>query len=148
MRINKKGIDIIKKYEGLRLKPYLCPAGLMTIGYGHVIQKNEYYLYDGLKNASEAEELLLKDVEKYEDGVLKIIRHEVLNENRFSALVSFSFNVGLGALKISTLRQRLNRGEIAGAAEELLKWCRVRGVILKGLLARRIEEKLLFDELI
>jgi len=144
MRINEQGLNIIKYFEGLRLKVYKCPAGLDTIGYGHVIKENEQYLYNGITK-EQAEELLLKDLSRFEIGVLKLIKQEYLNENRFSALVSFAFNAGLGALKISTLRMKLNRGEIEEAGFELLKWCKVRGQIVKGLLLRRQAELSLFQ---
>jgi lysozyme len=145
MKINEQGLNIIKHFEGLRLKPYKCPAGLDTIGYGHVIRENEQYLYNGITK-EQAEELLLKDLRHFEIGVLKLIKNEYLNENRFSALVSFAFNVGLGALRISTLRMKLNRGEIKEAGLELLKWCKIRGQIIKGLLLRRQAELNLYNK--
>lgn len=142
--INKEGLDIIKKFEGLRLKPYYCPAGLLTIGYGHVITKEEKEKYKDGIDIETAETILKNDLKRFEIGVLKIINNKVLTENIFSSLVSFSFNVGLGSLKISTLRQKLNRGEIIEASFEFMKWNKVAGKELKGLTLRRMCERNLF----
>lgn len=143
MKINQAGLEIIKRFEGVRLKPYYCPANILTIGYGHVIREDEEYLKKGI-TLEQAEELLLKDLSRFELGVLKLVKNEYLNENRFSALVSFAYNLGLGSLKASTLRQKLNRGDILDASNEFLKWNKAGGKILKGLTLRRIAERNLF----
>lgn len=134
------GIDLIKRFEGLSLKPYLCPARLWTIGYGHVIREGE-----GLEQVTEneAEDLLRKDLLASEKSVLRLV-DVPLTGGQFDALVSFCFNLGGGALQRSTLRQKLNRCEYDDAADEFPKWCWAGGRRLSGLLRRREAEKELF----
>ena len=139
MRTSQIGIDLIKKWEGLRLKAYLCPAGVPTIGYGHTgdVKKGDIVTPKG------AEELLRADLRRFEEGVSRLVRVK-LNQGQFDALVSFSYNLGLGALSRSTLLKRVNKGDYYYAANEFLKWTRAGGKILKGLVARRKEERDLF----
>lgn len=143
MRINQEGLDLIKMFEGLRLEAYVDPVGIWTIGYGHI---------KGVKpgmtiTAEEAEDLLFNELKEYEEGVAKAVK-VALNENEFSALVSFSYNVGVGALRKSTALRRLNEGDRVGAADALEWWNkgRVNGqlTVLKGLTRRRAAEKALF----
>lgn len=140
MRINQAGLDLIKSFEGLRLKAYVCPAGILTIGYGHtgpdVLENQEI-------DATTATNLLERDLERFEDGVESIVR-VYLTDNQFSALVCFAFNLGLGALAKSTLLKVLNEGQFSKAADELLKWNKARGLILPGLTRRRQAERILF----
>lgn len=139
MKINKKGLDLIKKYEGLRLTAYKCPAGVWTIGYGHTKGVKE-----GDKiTEKEAENLLLKDLKIYEQGVTEYT-DVILNQNQFSALVSFCFNCGIRAYKTSTMRKYINQKEFDLAANEFGKWIKAGGKVLKGLVKRRNEEKELF----
>lgn len=140
MEINAKGLQIIKACEGLRLVAYKCSAGVWTIGYGHTGAD----VYEGLQiTPSQAEKLLLDDLHWTYKIISRYVRLE-LNSNQFSSLCSFIFNVGSGNFKASTLRQKLNRGDLIGASNEFWKWRRANGVILQGLVKRREVEKLLF----
>lgn len=149
MKTNQTGLELIKKFEGFSSTPYICPAGYWTIGYGHRINYNEdiHGSMDIFKKQgvlqSYAEDLLKQDLISAERAVNKLIT-STLNENQFSALVSFVFNLGSGRLQSSTLRMKLNRGDYEGAADELLKWTKGGGRTLKGLVARRTEERRLF----
>jgi len=152
----EKGIQLIKHFEGCHLKPYLCPALLWTVGYGHVLypeqnrlplaQRKSYNLkIEHFRNweQSEVDALLKQDLQRFERGVLRYITVP-LKQNEFDALVSFSFNLGLGTLQRSSIRSKLNRGDKEGAIETLLKYCRAGGKILRGLERRRAAEADLF----
>jgi GH24 family phage-related lysozyme (muramidase) len=135
-------IDLIKKFEGCRLEAYLCPAGVWTIGYGHTGPN----VKAGLKiTQADAEALLLSDVERFARAVDTWIKVDLTNNQR-CALISFTFNVGIGALQESTLRKRLNNGEdaVKTAMEELPRWNKGDGKILEGLVRRRRAELELF----
>ena len=133
------GINLIKNFEGLRLNAYQDSVGVWTIGYGHTKTAKE-----GMKiSEHQAEELLMKDLEEFEGGVLSLVKVP-LTQNQFDALVSFSFNLGLGNLKRSTLLKELNKGEYTKAADEFLKWDKAGGKALQGLTRRRNAERLLF----
>lgn len=140
MKVSQKGINIIKKYEGCKLESYLCPAQVLTIGYGHTgsdVKRNMKI------TEQEAEKLLQKDLERFEIGVLKSVKVN-LTQNQFDSLVSFSYNCGLGNLQSSTLLKLLNLGDKQSAAKEFVKWCKANGKVLDGLLKRRLEEQKLF----
>lgn len=141
MRTSKKGIDLIKKYEGCRLKAYKCPAGVWTIGYGHTsgVKKGQVI------SQAQAEGFLKQDLEKFERGIMEYVKVQI-NQNQFDALVSFTFNVGLGAFNKSTLLRLLNVNKITAAAAEFDRWVYAAGVKLDGLIERRNEEKKLFLE--
>jgi lysozyme len=138
--ITSEGIKLIKKYEGFFPKKYICPAGYLTIGYGHVIKDNE-----NLNDVSEeeAEFLLKKDIEIAEISVLRNINVS-LTDNQFNALVSFTFNLGGGALQRSTLRQKINRQEHYAVPDEFMKWIWCNGRRLTGLIKRRQAEAILY----
>jgi lysozyme len=142
MKINQRGIDLIKKFEGLYLKPYYCPANLKTIGYGHVILPHENF-DDGITE-DEAEDILKRDLTKFENGLRRLINAPI-NSNQFSSLCSFSFNLGLGAFQRSTLRMVVNRGEHDRVREQLMRWNRAGGKVLKGLTKRRKAEADLYE---
>lgn len=167
----ESGITLIKSFEGIRdgdpttvnLDPYLCPAGVATIGWGHVVLHDGQPLrgLDGLQFARdaypygitpfEAETLLAHDVDKKAAEVESLLEVEV-NDNQFAALVSFAFNVGTDidadsipeGLGDSTLLRKVNAGDFAGAADEFPKWNKARGKILPGLILRRKAEQALF----
>ena len=143
--INEHGIKIVKSFEGLSLLPYLCPANVWTVGYGATISRTGGPIDLDMEPISEAdaEALLLRDLEASEGWVHRLIK-TLLSENQFSALASFTFNVGAGALQRSTLRMKLNRGEYQGAADEFPKWRMAGGRILAGLVRRRAVERALF----
>ena len=155
--ISSKALKMIAHHEGTRFKPYRCPARLWTIGVGHVIdpnharvpfeERNNLAIPEGWNRTFTMEEvdaILAKDLERFERGVLKYCPNAVTRQGWMDALVSFSFNVGLGTLQRSTLRQRHNRGDIEGAASEFLKYCKAGGKILKGLENRRKDERMLY----
>jgi lysozyme len=156
MNVSPKAIAMIKHHEGLRQKPYRCPAKLWTIGVGHVMYPDQAKLKledrmsvslraedDRTYTMDEIDGILRNDLARFERGVEQYITVP-LTQGMFDALVSFSFNVGLGTLQRSTLRQKLNRGDKEGASEELMKYCMAGGKILKGLQNRRNDEKALF----
>lgn len=145
MKISERGLNLIKRYEGLRLRPYKCPAGLWTVGYGHVIGDGRTLPESARRTYTkeEVDSLLQKDVARFERGVLRLCPVP-LTQGQFDALVSFSFNFGLGNLERSTLRMKTNRGETDRAAKEFLKWVRANGKVLSGLVNRRKDEARLF----
>jgi len=156
MKISAHAIKVIKHHEGVRQKPYRCPALLWTIGVGHVMypmqgnltidKRNDVQLKEEDNRVFSMEEvdgILESDLLRFERGVERFIPVP-LTQGQFDALCSFAFNVGLGTLQRSTLRQKALRGDMEGAAEELLKYCMAGGKVLKGLQKRRIDEKQLF----
>lgn len=140
LRINQAGLSLIKEFEGLRLEAYQDIVGVWTIGYGHT---GPEVVKGKIITTAQAEELLAKDVEKFEVGVRKLVPPSCTT-NQFSALVCFSYNVGLGALGKSTLLKKLVAGDITGAAEEFLKWNKAGGKEVAGLTRRRVAERSLF----
>lgn len=139
MKTSKNGINLIKKYEGCRLKAYKCPSGVWTIGYGHTKNVDK-----GMKiTQAQAETYLKQDLITYENAVNKYVKVPI-SQNQFDALVSFSFNCGVTALKTSTLLRELNNKDYSRAANEFLRWNKSNGKVLKGLTKRRKEERGLF----
>jgi lysozyme len=156
MNVSLKTIEMIKHHEGVRFKPYQCPAKLWTIGVGHVLYPNQgkmpidqrsgYALHPEDNRSFSKDEvnaILRADLARFEKGVATYCPVP-LTQGQFDALVSFSFNVGLGTLQRSTMRQKVLRGDMAGAAEELLKYCMAGGKVLRGLQNRRIDERAVF----
>jgi lysozyme len=141
MKLSKVGADLIKKYEGCRLKAYKCPAGVWTIGFGHTGNVKEGQVI----TQAQADALFDKDVQKFVDGVNKLVKVEI-NQNQFDALVSFVYNLGIGALKKSTLLQYVNKKQFDKAANEFDRWNKAGGKVLKGLVNRRNSEEALFEE--
>ncbi|MBY0429450.1 MAG: lysozyme [Alphaproteobacteria bacterium] len=140
MLLNDAGYALLKTHEGLRLKAYLCAGGVLTIGYGHTGDVTPLQVM----TTDAAEQLLKKDVMRFEDGVSRYVCVP-LNENQFSALVCFAFNVGLGAFAGSTLLSLLNRGWYTQVPAQLMRWTKARGVELPGLVARRRDEAELWN---
>ncbi len=140
MKISIKGLNLIKSFEGLELKAYKDSVGVLTVGYG----STGPHVYEGLVITEEQAEAMLKsDVSRFERGVTELVKVP-LNQNQFDALVSFSFNLGLGNLKSSTLLRKLNASDYSGAANEFLRWNKAGGKVLNGLTRRREAEKKLF----
>ena len=135
------GLDLIKKFEGLELDAYLCPAGVWTIGYGHTETVKPGYTITKKK----AEKLLERDLIKYEKAV-RLLLQVSLNENQFSALVCFVYNVGIGAFSKSTMLRKINEGKTKEASKEFMRWIYANRKILKGLVLRRKAERALFDK--
>jgi GH24 family phage-related lysozyme (muramidase) len=145
MKASKKCLEMLAHHEGVRQKPYRCPAGLWTVGVGHLIGDG-HSLPDSWNRTFSLEEvyaILAADVTRFERGVERFITIP-LKQSEFDCLVSFAFNLGLGTLQKSTLRQKLNRGDKEGAIESLLKYNKAGGKILKGLDNRRKDEAKLF----
>ena len=147
MNVSERGIKLIKHHEGIRNRPYRCPAGLWTVGVGHLIGdgKSLPKSWDRLFTKEEIDGILKRDLRRFELGVRKMLPNVFLRQSEFDALVSFCFNLGLGCFQRSTIRQALLRGDKKKAMESLLKYCRAGGKILRGLQTRRLDEKALFE---
>jgi lysozyme len=146
VNVSERCIQLIKHYEGVRNRPYRCPANLWTVGVGHLIGDGKS-LPDSWNRTFTQEEidgLLRSDLRKFETGVLRMLPKVQLKQCEFDALVSFSFNLGLGTFQRSTIRQTIIRGDKEVAMESLLKYCKAGGKILKGLQNRRLDERKLF----
>lgn len=137
--INARGLALLKKHEGLRLSAYLCPAGKLTIGYGHT---DNVRVGDVITEV-QAGALLEKDGALFAGAVEALVRVP-LNDNPFSALVCFTFNVGVAAFARSTLLSLLNRGWYEQVPAQLKRWTRAGGRVLPGLVARRNDEAALW----
>ncbi len=140
MQISENGLDLIRKFEGLRLETYDCPGGKLTIGYGHTgpdVKPN-------LKiDHAKATALLKGDVGRFEKSVNELVTVS-MTQGMFDALVCFSYNLGAGSLRDSTLLKKLNADDRRGAAAEFLNWNKAKGKPLAGLTARRESERALF----
>lgn len=137
--INTAGLNLLKSFEGLQLTAYLDPVGVWTIGYGTTSG-----VYQGMNiSQAQAEALLQTDLHRFETAVADEVTRPI-TENQFSALVSFTYNVGAGAFASSTLLKLLNQGDIQGAANQFLVWVYAGGIVLPGLARRRRAERLLF----
>ena len=166
MKLGKAGEDLMHKYEGFRSRPYLCPAHIWTIGYGHVLYQEQIRLPmmrtedkpvpmirkemplkqedNRVWSKEEINKLFEDDVALFERGVLRLVPGCAGHQGRFDALVSFSFNAGLGNLQRSTIRMKANRGEWEDAAEAFMQWTKGGGKELPGLVKRRKDERSLF----
>lgn len=150
MKTSQKGIDLIKRHEGLITHAYLCPAGKLTIGWGHIkdVKKGD------VVTEAEAEQLLKQDLKLFEGKLNYSISHDhvVLNQNQFDACISFIFNLGFSAFIFSTLYKKLKAGDYTGAADEFPRWVYITKTVdgekvkirLKGLETRRKAERELF----
>jgi lysozyme len=137
--VNHRGIQLIKQFEGFEPKIYLDAAGYPTIGYGHLVRDYEReWFKNGISEAA-GEALLIKDVLAAEQAVLRLVKVP-LTDGQFDALVSFTFNLGGGALQRSTLRRKVNREEHEVVPPEFMKWVWAGGKKLKGLVRRRAAE--------
>ena len=147
MNVSKAAILLIKHHEGVRSRPYRCPAGLWTVGVGHLIGDGKSLPESWNKTFSQEEidKILKSDLRRFELGLTKLLPNIPLKQNEFDALVSFCFNLGLGCFQRSTIRQALLRGNKEAAMESLVKYCRAGGKILRGLQTRRLDEKALFE---
>jgi len=156
MSLDKRVIEMIKHHEGVRVRPYQCPALIWTVGGGHVIDQSHIRVplaerkalpipdgWDRTLSMGEVDEMLAKDLGSFEAGVRRLCP-DGLTAGRLGALTSFAFNVGLGNLQRSTLRMKHNRGDYEGAAEAFLDWTKAGGKVLKGLVSRRSDEKALY----
>jgi len=146
MKTGINGLELIKKYEGFRAEPYRCPAGVPTIGYGATYYPGgrRVTMNDGHISKQRAEDLLKDMLTRYEDGVNRYVQYQI-NQNQFDALVSFAYNLGVGALQKSTLLKKINIDPCdPDIAKEFKKWVRAGGRVLVGLQRRRKEEANLY----
>ena len=146
MTISKPGLDLIKSFEGFSSKPYHCSAGVSTIGYGSTYYEGGRHvkMSDAHVSKERATQILENQVNNvYSSAVNRYVKVP-LTQNQFDALVSFTYNLGAGALKSSTLLRKLNLGKYTRASQEFLKWDRAGGKRLKGLTRRRRAESKLF----
>jgi lysozyme len=157
MRVSDAAKAMIKHHEGVRTRPYRCPALLWTTAVGHVIDPTHIAVkyeerralpipdgWDRSLTMGEVDAILAQDLARFERGVARLCPGSIDRQGQFDALVSFSFNVGLGNLQRSSIRMRYNRGDIEGAAEAFLMWTKAGGRVLPGLVKRRNDEKALF----
>jgi lysozyme len=164
VKLSKAGEDLMHRFEGCRNRPYLCPADIWTIGYGHVLYQEQIRLPvvtdkpnvvirkkfslrqedNRVWSKEEINDLFKKDVATFERGVLRLVPGVIGRQGSFDALVSISFNFGLGNLQRSTIRMRANRGDWEGAAEAFRAWTKGGGKVLPGLVKRREAEIALF----
>jgi len=157
MKTSVTAIQMIKHHEGVRVKPYRCPALLWTVGVGHVIDPTHATVkyeerknlpiptgWDRILTMDEVDRILAQDLGRFERGVVRLCPAAAGNQGVFDALVSFAFNVGLGNLQRSSLRMKTNRGELEEAADEFLKWTKAGGRVLPGLVKRRNDERALY----
>jgi lysozyme len=162
MKVSEAGLKLLKHHEGFRRKPYLCAAKIWTIGYGHAMYPEQMKIPstpEGMErrkafplrpednrvwSVEEIGELLVKDVVRFERAVLRFISVP-LKQHEFDALISATYNLGSGWLQRSQVRQKINRGDKKGAMENLLKFNKGGGVVLRGLDNRRKDEVALFN---
>lgn len=146
MMISQQGLDLIKQFEGFRSAPYRDAAGIPTIGYGATYYPDgtTVRMTDMPISEKQASAMLVSMVERYAEGVNRYVQVH-LTQTQFDALVSFSYNVGLDAVRNSTLLRKLNAGDYAGAAEQFARWNQSGGVVLAGLTKRRAAEADLFN---
>jgi len=142
---SENGIKLIEKFEGFREKPYLCSAGVPTIGIGSTRYANgaNVKLTDYPITLVQAKMLLAQTIKPFENAVNRYVQVKI-NQNQFDALVCFAYNVGWQALRTSTLLKKLNSGDIVGASNEFEKWNKAGGRKIQGLVNRRLAEKALF----
>lgn len=140
MKVSNIGINLIKEFESCKLSAYKCSAGVWTVGWGSTGSA----ITDGTTwTQAQADARLAQDLAVFERGVDGSV-HVELTQNMFNALVSLSYNIGLGDFHKSTLLKLLNVGDYAGAADQFLVWNKAGGKISKGLQRRRIAERKLF----
>ena len=145
MKTSDKGLALIKSFEGFSARPYLCPAGVPTIGYGATYYPDgrRVTMQDRPVSESDASAMLRAMLASYEAGVSRYVAVPV-TQGQFDALVSFAYNLGLGALKSSTLLRLVNARNWQGAAAQFGRWNRAGGKVLPGLTRRREAERVMF----
>jgi lysozyme len=165
VKTSEKGIHLMHYFEGYRNKPYKCSAKIWTVGWGHAMYPDQLRLpnvrtenYTGMIrddyqlkpednrvwSKEELVEIFKNDLATFERGVLRLVPGVVGKQGAFDALVSISFNFGLGNLQRSTIRMKANRGDWEGAAEAFMAWTKGGGKVLPGLVKRRQAERALF----
>lgn len=139
---------LCRQFEGFRAKPYLCPAGIPTIGYGSTYYSGgvKVQLTDSPIDEPSARALLMAELQHtYLPGVLRLCPALTTDERKLNAIVDFAYNLGVGRLQTSTLRRKINAQDWDGAKEQLMLWTRGGGKVLPGLVKRRTAECALLD---
>ena len=157
MKVSAAAIKTIKCHEGVKTRPYQCPALIWSVGVGHVIDPSHAAVkyeerkslpipagWDRVLSMGEVDSILAQDLGRFERGVLRLCPAVSNRQGLFDSLVSFAFNVGLGNLQRSSLRMKTNRGDFDEAADEFLKWTKAGGRVLPGLVKRRMDERALY----
>jgi len=157
MKVSPELIKLVKHHEGVRTRPYQCPALIWSVGVGHVIDPTHAAVkyeerkslpvpagWDRTLTMDEVDRILSQDLGRFERGVARLCPAALGHQGQFDALVSFAFNVGLGNLQRSSIRMRYNRGDIEGAADAFLMWTKAAGKVLTGLVKRRNDERAMF----
>lgn len=166
MKLSKAGADLMHRFEGCKNRPYLCPAHIWTIGFGHVLHQEQIRLpmvrtpenrapmirrefplrpeYARVWSQDEIDQLFKDDISSFERGVLRLAPNLDGNQGAFDACTSFAFNAGLGNFQRSTIRMKIARKDWEGAAEAFMQWTKGGGKELPGLVKRRKAEKVLF----
>jgi lysozyme len=146
MKLSDKGYDLIKRFEGFSDRPYKCPAGISTIGYGNTYYPNgtKVKITDKQITREYANEILAHIADEFAEDVLKLVKSKI-TVNQLNALTSFAYNVGVANLAKSTLLKLVNINPNDGnIAKEFLKWSKAGGKVLNGLTNRRIAESALY----
>jgi lysozyme len=144
MRMTDEGLALIRESEGFRAKAYRDPVGVWTIGFGHTSAAGPPQVFEGLTITPEqGRKILARDVEMFALGVAKALRAPV-TDNEFSALVSFAYNVGLGAFQRSSVLRAVNAGDREAVPRRLQLWVKAGGRVFPGLVKRRAAEAALF----
>jgi len=140
MKISQEGLSLIKRFEGCRLESYKCSANVLTIGYGHTsgVKETDTITQDG------ADKLLQEDVEQFEKYVDDNVTVK-LGQSQFDSLVAWTFNLGVGNLRESTMLKKLNNEDYKSVPSEMKRWNKAGGKTLDGLIRRREAESLLFQ---
>ena len=135
MNTSQNGIDLIKHFEGCELKAYKCPAGVWTIGYGHIkgVQEGDVI------TEQQADEMLVEELYEYENYINTLV-NVPLNQSQYDALVSWVYNLGSSNLQASTLLKVLNAGDYDNVPEQIMRWNKAGGKVLEGLTRRRQAE--------
>ncbi|RNI30942.1 lysozyme [Rufibacter immobilis] len=142
-RISNNGINQIKKHEGVEYRMYRDVAGYPTIGVGHLILATEKHLLTKTLTESEVDELLRKDIARFEKNLNAVVKVP-LNQNQVDALLSLMFNIGSGAFNKSSILKRLNQKDYLRAANNFTLWNKAGGKVVQGLVNRRLQERTLF----
>lgn len=150
MKTSQRGLSLIKEFEGCLqpiggglFKPYICPAGVLTIGWGTTNLDGKKFDKNTRWSQAECDAAFANNMGRYEDAVRRLVKVP-LNQNQFDALVSFAYNCGEGNLGKSTLLRKLNKGDYTGAANQFAVWNKGGGRVLNGLVRRRAAEAKLF----
>lgn len=147
MKISARGINLIKRFEGRFLKAYYCPAGVLTIGYGHTnLSGVKPKVVPGMTiSAADADRILVDTLAAvYEPAVRRNVKREI-NQHQYDALVSFVYNVGEGNFRKSSVLRAINSGNFNAVPSHLMKWTKGGGRVLKGLVNRRQAEGALWN---